>query len=173
MTTTATRPRPGAVQPKPPLPCEVLDPETFFPGPGAAGHKDRTAAVAACRACPVVRACAELALRLETGLATGYRFGIWGGLTPRERTRLDGDARAVLKAFGGPGIPQGGRAPKRAPRAGDRPPLTPCTPPPPAAPELAERLDTPCDVCGVTVAAAYIARTGRARHGHHPEPEAS
>ena len=26
----------------------------------------------------------------------------------------------------------------------------------------------PCDVCGVIVSAAYIARTGRARHGHHP-----
>lgn len=34
-------------------------------------------------------------------------------------------------------------------------------PPPPAA--------APCEVCGLTVTADYIARTGRARHGHHPE----
>jgi hypothetical protein len=27
--------------------------------------------------------------------------------------------------------------------------------------------DTPCEVCGIPVTAAYIARTGRPRHGHH------
>lgn len=38
----------------------------------------------------------------------------------------------------------------------------PAPPAPPAGPQ-------PCEVCGITVAAAYIERTGRARHGHHPE----
>lgn len=38
-------------------------------------------------------------------------------------------------------------------------------PPPPPPPPVA----APCEVCGLTVTADYIARTGRARHGHHPE----
>lgn len=28
-----------------------------------------------------------------------------------------------------------------------------------------------CEVCGIPVSAAYIAKTGRARHGHHPDPD--
>lgn len=43
--------------------------------------------------------------------------------------------------------------------------------PPPPEPEPPEPVDTPCEVCGLIVAAAYIVRTGRARHGHHPDPE--
>lgn len=31
--------------------------------------------------------------------------------------------------------------------------------------------DAPCEVCGVDVAAAFIARTGRRRHGHHSTAE--
>jgi hypothetical protein len=27
--------------------------------------------------------------------------------------------------------------------------------------------DAPCEVCGITVAAEFISRTGRRRHGHH------
>lgn len=43
----------------------------------------------------------------------------------------------------------------RARRDGSEPP------PPPSGPQ-------PCEVCAVPVAPDYIARTGRARHGHHP-----
>jgi hypothetical protein len=33
--------------------------------------------------------------------------------------------------------------------------------------------DAPCEVCGITVAAVFIARTGERRHGHHRPDEPS
>lgn len=137
----------------------------WYPGPGE--REARARAIAACRGCRVQRRCLALALRLETGLSSLYRFGIWGGLTPRERTRLDPAARGYLKAYGGDG-----RAPQRAqplPAPPTDPPAVPqprADPDPPPAPPA----DAPCEVCGIPVAGAYIARTGRARHGHHPTP---
>lgn len=38
----------------------------------------------------------------------------------------------------------------------------------PAAAGPAPAGPQPCEVCSVLVSAAYIAKTGRARHGHHP-----
>lgn len=44
------------------------------------------------------------------------------------------------------------------------PPPPPPAPPAPVGPQ-------PCEVCHLPVTAEYIARTGRARHGHHPATE--
>jgi WhiB family redox-sensing transcriptional regulator len=43
---------------------------------------------ALCGNCPVAKECLEFALKKET--AENVRIGIWGGLTPEERSRLKG-----------------------------------------------------------------------------------
>ena len=58
--------------------CRRYDPDVFFPGPD--GSPDQ--AVRICRACPVVDECREWALDARV------RYGIWGGLTERDRRRL-------------------------------------------------------------------------------------
>ena len=58
--------------------CRRYDPELFFPGPdGSADEAKRV-----CRACPVLDECREWALDHRV------RYGIWGGLTERERRRV-------------------------------------------------------------------------------------
>ena len=58
--------------------CRDADPDWFFPG-----HEgDTSAALRVCRGCPVREDC------LEWALETRVRYGVWGGLTERERRRL-------------------------------------------------------------------------------------
>lgn len=62
--------------------CAQTDPEEFFPEKG-----ERTAAAKkVCFSCPVRVQCLEYAMAAET--AESDRFGIWGGLTARERRQL-------------------------------------------------------------------------------------
>jgi WhiB family redox-sensing transcriptional regulator len=58
--------------------CLQLDPEAFFPDPGASS----AAALSACARCVVRDRC------LEWALENDIRFGIWGGLTEDERRAL-------------------------------------------------------------------------------------
>jgi len=58
--------------------CAQTDPEVFFPEKGGS-TKD---AKQVCMACPIRDECLEYALSHEE------RFGIWGGLSERERRRL-------------------------------------------------------------------------------------
>ena len=58
--------------------CANVDPELFYPEKG--GKNDKAKAV--CRGCPVKVECAKDAL------AMGDRWGVWGGLSERERRRL-------------------------------------------------------------------------------------
>lgn len=44
------------------------------------------AALAVCERCPVRGECLNTALRIEAGRAA--RFGVWGGMTPKQRERL-------------------------------------------------------------------------------------
>lgn len=55
--------------------CAQTDPDAFFPEIG----ENPVAAKAVCRRCPVQIEC------LTDALAQGDRFGVWGGLSPRER----------------------------------------------------------------------------------------
>jgi WhiB family redox-sensing transcriptional regulator len=58
--------------------CAQTDPEAFFPEKGGTtGDAKRI-----CRRCEVRGEC------LEYALAGNVKFGIWGGLTERERKRL-------------------------------------------------------------------------------------
>jgi WhiB family redox-sensing transcriptional regulator len=71
--------------------CLGVDPDLFFPERGASTRE----AKAVCRGCEVRGEC------LEYALAHGEKFGIWGGLSERERRRvrrqraLERRARAV------------------------------------------------------------------------------
>jgi WhiB family transcriptional regulator, redox-sensing transcriptional regulator len=58
--------------------CAQTDPEAFFPDKG----ESPAAAKAVCRACPVTAECLAWALEHDE------RFGVWGGLSERERRLL-------------------------------------------------------------------------------------
>ncbi|WP_020580166.1 WhiB family transcriptional regulator [Actinopolymorpha alba] len=63
--------------------CAGLTPDLFYPderGPDPDGR--RSPAKAICRRCPVRRDCLSDALNRDD------EYGIWGGLTPRERRNL-------------------------------------------------------------------------------------
>jgi WhiB family redox-sensing transcriptional regulator len=58
--------------------CAETDPESFFPEKGGSTREAKRI----CTSCEVRREC------LEYALANDERFGIWGGLSERERRRL-------------------------------------------------------------------------------------
>lgn len=58
--------------------CAQTDPEAFFPEKGGSTREAKRI----CLTCPVRNEC------LEYALAHDERFGIWGGLSERERRRL-------------------------------------------------------------------------------------
>ncbi len=58
--------------------CAQTDPEAFFPEKGGSTRE----AKAVCQSCQVREQC------LEYALVNDERFGIWGGLSERERRRL-------------------------------------------------------------------------------------
>lgn len=58
--------------------CLGVDPDLFFPERGASTRE----AKAVCRACVVREDCLEYALQ------NGEKFGIWGGMSERERRRI-------------------------------------------------------------------------------------
>lgn len=65
-------------------PCEQ-DPEAWFPGIGDKAHPARRG----CAACPAKAACLEFALEREWGTKLSNRYGIWGGMSPTERYKLE------------------------------------------------------------------------------------
>ncbi len=58
--------------------CAQTDPEAFFPEKGGSTREAKRV----CRGCEVRAECLEYALEHDE------RFGIWGGLSERERRRL-------------------------------------------------------------------------------------
>lgn len=58
--------------------CLGLDPDPFFPERGGSTDDARDV----CRGCVVRAEC------LEYALTTGQKFGIWGGMSERERRRI-------------------------------------------------------------------------------------
>jgi len=60
--------------------CAQTDPESFFPDKGGSTREAKKV----CAACFVQAEC------LDWALTTNERFGIWGGLSERERRKLQG-----------------------------------------------------------------------------------
>jgi hypothetical protein len=67
--------------------CRGVDSELFFP----ATEDESVPAKAICETCPVRLACLAFALERNE------RFGIWGGLTEKERARLSPAARDAIR----------------------------------------------------------------------------
>jgi WhiB family redox-sensing transcriptional regulator len=59
--------------------CAQTDPESFFPEKGGSTREAKRV----CDACPVRVQCLDYALENQE------RFGIWGGLSERERRRME------------------------------------------------------------------------------------
>ena len=70
--------------------CLGVDPDLFFPERGASTREAKEV----CRGCVVRDDC------LEYALANGEKFGIWGGMSERERRRIR-RARALSRRAGG------------------------------------------------------------------------
>lgn len=69
--------------------CMGVDPDLFFPERGASTREAKEV----CRGCVVQFDC------LEYALANGEKFGIWGGMSERERRRIR-RARALARRTG-------------------------------------------------------------------------
>ena len=68
--------------------CAETDPEAFFPEKGGSTREAKRV----CAGCPVRLQCLEFALQGDE------RFGIWGGLSERERRRIRLQRRVPLSA---------------------------------------------------------------------------
>ncbi|GAC1309502.1 MAG: transcriptional regulator WhiB2 [Acidimicrobiales bacterium] len=66
--------------------CMGVDPDLFFPERGMSTREAKEV----CKGCVVREDC------LEYALANGEKFGIWGGLSERERRRIR-RARALVR----------------------------------------------------------------------------
>jgi hypothetical protein len=96
-----TRPKQATEQNKPPqgttpevtyswqteASCRGVDAELFFP----ATEDEAMPAKAICESCPVRLACLAFALERNE------KFGVWGGLTEKERARLSPAARESIR----------------------------------------------------------------------------
>lgn len=60
--------------------CRGADPDIFFPEKGQ-GRNSSARAKAICRNCPVLQRC------LKEALNSNERFGVWGGMSTRERDK--------------------------------------------------------------------------------------
>lgn len=63
-------------------PCQLADPDIWFT------PSSEAVAVEACRQCPARDACLRAAMDAEGTARTSSRFGVWGGLTPMQRSAL-------------------------------------------------------------------------------------
>lgn len=69
--------------------CLGVDPELFFPERGQSTKEPK----AVCGGCEVRMECLEFALQ------HGEKFGIWGGMSERERRRIRRDRRGGIIAL--------------------------------------------------------------------------
>ena len=72
--------------------CKGWDPEIFYPDRGVPS----ASAKAVCKECPVQPDCLEYALTKDE------RFGIWGGLSERERRKIFRERQRRLLLLVGP-----------------------------------------------------------------------
>ena len=71
--------------------CLGVDPDLFFPERGASTREAKEV----CKGCVVREQC------LEYALAHGEKFGIWGGMSERERRRIRRARALARRAAGG------------------------------------------------------------------------
>lgn len=69
-------------------PCSTADPDVSFAGDGASSERAHRAGKAICAGCHLAAPCLELALKAERRASADGRYGVFGGLDPRERAAL-------------------------------------------------------------------------------------
>lgn len=69
--------------------CADVDPDLFFPKRGDSVTMRRAKAV--CDSCPVKVEC------LDYAMAEAIKFGVWGGMSERQRRRMRRDNAAALR----------------------------------------------------------------------------
>lgn len=74
--------------------CTTRMPDEFFPEKGSAQIQARDAKMVCLGKFPGMRVCPLLAPCLEAALERHERFGVWGGKSERERTRIIRTRRA-------------------------------------------------------------------------------
>jgi hypothetical protein len=79
---------------------DTINPEAWFRGDKLpADRADTAAAVAICKTCPVAQLCLERALADEGSIGASSRFGIFGGLDPKQRMKLDRKRRGLTHPY--------------------------------------------------------------------------
>jgi WhiB family transcriptional regulator, redox-sensing transcriptional regulator len=68
--------------------CKDVDVEVFY----GETHAEHLVALAYCQDCPVSHECLDAAMSTESS-SNGFRHGVWGGTTPKQR-------RAIAKRRG-------------------------------------------------------------------------
>ena len=76
--------------------CAQIDPDLWHLSPQMGGRYTETKQW--CHRCPVIRACAAYAIRLEWGLTTSERRGMFGGMTAKERVKAEQRIRGEVAA---------------------------------------------------------------------------
>lgn len=66
--------------------CAEIGGDFWFPDPGDPDHNSRRA-IAVCRRCEVIDQCGTWAIE------NGEPFGVWGGMTERQRRKFSGIRR--------------------------------------------------------------------------------
>lgn len=74
--------------------CSQTDPEAFYPEKGGSTREAKRI----CRECPVLQQCRQWAIDHDE------RYGVWGGLSERERRRLKRDTESVEEPLRLPSI---------------------------------------------------------------------
>lgn len=64
-----------------------MDPEMWFPDDSDTDTQNE--AIRLCHQCPLVTHCLDMEMDCEKGKGEKYRFGIFGGTTPRQRYRME------------------------------------------------------------------------------------
>lgn len=65
--------------------CKWVDGDLWFPGPGDPGFAKKVCL----NDCPVRVTCLDYAMRMEAGVSTWMRQGIYGGMTAQERRNYE------------------------------------------------------------------------------------
>lgn len=102
--------------------CVDSDPEQWFPD----GIVVSPTVLRICAACPVIDDCRTWALQVEAGAGRSIRFGIYGGLTPKQRWAIDRDSRQPAVPGTGCGDRVGTAAGYERHRRHDEAPCEPC-----------------------------------------------
>lgn len=81
--------------------CREYDPELFYPG-NVSDERQVRAARGVCASCEVQVPCFWWVMNDEGNSSVSYRHGVWAGLIPNERVKLNRKLRAAREGHEAP-----------------------------------------------------------------------